>query len=1077
MKNNQLLLAFILNVCTLAQQSNQEYTFRQLRMEDGLSQSTAFCMIQDKKGYLWIGTANGLNRYDGYSFKVYYNDPLDSNSISDNGIFSLYEDKDGNIWIGTIMGYLNKFERKKEIFKKIKLFDNLANDNPCKSYEFPFPFSRNNEKSIMSIAEDKQGYLWIATWGMGLIRYDKKKNEILRFHKNDNNNRHITSNRIKSVVVDSYGNIWAGSLGGGLVRITPKENNSFHKVMNSYDIAQFSFSPINKNSLSSNNITCLSLDNNGNLLIGTYGGGFNILNKSELNKNKEEIHFVNYTNKPNNLNSLSSNIVMAIIQDHLNYYWVGTFEGGLDRLDLKTHNYTNFKNNPTMPNSLSKNDILSLFEDRSGNIWVGTHLGKGINKIERNLVKFNRLSRAAQKNVGLNDEVVWAIYPDKDSILWIGTYKGGLNCFDRKNLHFTYYIHKADDPFSISDNHIRAIADDGMGNLWIGTYDKGLNKFNKKTKQFQHYFHSDKDTTSLSSNQIQAVYIDSSKTFWIGTFGGGLNYFKYNPHQNGRIAFKKYLHNPNDQFSISDNRIYCIYEDKEGILWIGTFGGGLNKFNKETQKFFPYKNIPSDINSLSDNRVISIYEDENNFLWVGTFGGGLNKFDKKTEKFVRYNQKHRINSTVTYGILEDDKNNLWLSTDNGLFKLNTVTNKFIQYDLHDGIQSMEFNGGAFAKSTSGEMFFGGINGLNYFYPDSIKDNQYIPPVVISKIRIFNEPITGEPDTLILEFNQNFFSFEFAALDFTYPPDNLYAYKLEGFDMDWHYVNSKNRMANYTNLSPGKYIFKVKGSNNDGLWNMEGTNLYIIISPPFWQRWWFITVLTIVIGLTVYYLSTIRFRALLSIEKLKTKLAADIHDNIGAGLTEISILSEIATSKIKLSSEVTNELKLISEKSRLLIDNMSDIVWIINPMKDSLYDLILKLKDTYSDLLNTMGISFGTTYVEKLASIKLPIEYKQNLFLIFKEAINNSIKYSKCKKILLEAKINNDELQITLSDDGVGIDFNSIKKGNGLINMKSRAEKIQGRLTINSKLGAGTEIKFSSKVNFINRLKKLIVREL
>ncbi len=1038
-------------------------------MEDGLSQSTVFCMMQDKKGYLWVGTANGLNRYDGYSFKVYYSDPSDSNSISDNGIFSLFEDSDGIIWIGTVEGCLNKFDRKKEIFEKVKLFDNLpVNLKPEKnSYEFPLPFSRNIDRSITAITEDKEGYLWIASWGKGLIRYDRRKNEKLFFYKNPDGLNNIGSDRIKAVTEDEYGNIWVGSLGGGLIKIIPQE-------FGGYDITIFHNSSQNKKGLRSDYITSLSLDKKGNLLIGTWGSGFDILPKSDLNKDEKNTHFINFANEPGNRNSLSNNLVMAIMQDHLGYYWIGTLGGGLDRLDLNSKTYTNYKNDPSTLNTLSKNDVLSIYEDRSGNVWVGSHLGKGINKIERTSIKFDQINKARRDIPGLSDDVVWSIYPDEDSVLWVGTYKGGLNRLDRKTYKFTYFKNEAGDINSISDNHIRAIADDGMGNLWIGTYSGGLNRFNKKTMRFEHYRHSNADSSSISSNQIQAIYIDSTKTFWIGTFGGGLNYFKYDPNDKRKIVFKKYVNNPDDPFSLSDNRVYCIYEDREGILWIGTFGGGLDKFDRKTGRFISYRNIQGDIMSISDNRVISIYEDGKKFLWVGTYGGGLHKFDKRTEKFISYNQKNRINCSVVYGILEDKHHNLWLSSDRGIFKLNTKTNNFMQYDLHDGIQSMEFSGGAYAKSKSGEMFFGGINGLNYFYPDSIKDNPFVPPVVISRIRIFNEPITGEPDTLILAFNQNFFSFEFSALDFTHPADNQYAYNLEGVDSEWHYVDASRRMASYTNLSPGKYIFRVRGSNNDGVWNTEGAKLYLVILPPFWQRWWFITVLVIVLGFIIYYLSTIRFRSLLAIEKLKGKLAADLHDNIGSGLTEISILSEIAGSKIEhSSSDGTLELRMVSEKSRQLIDNMSDIVWMINPKKDSLYDLILRLKDTYGDFLSAMGISFGTINIEKFADLKLPVEYKQNLFLIFKEAVNNSIKYSRCKKISLEAKINGDELCLILSDDGIGMDLNKVKKGNGITNMIERARKLHGNLVITSLPGGGTTIKFAGKVSFINKLKNLL----
>ena len=305
------------------------------------------------------------------------------------------------------------------------------------------------------------------------------------------------------------------------------------------------------------------------------------------------------------------------------------------------------------------------------------------------------------------------------------------------------------------------------------------------------------------------------------------------------------------------------------------------------------------------------------------------------------------------------------------------------------------------------------------------------------------------------------------MDYTNPPDNQYAYMLDGFDRDWHYVYANNRIANYINLPPGEYIFKVRGSNNDGLWNYDGTSIYLIITPPFWKTWWFVTIFFFTTAFLIYYLSTIRYRNLLTIEKLKSKLSADLHDNIGSGLTEISILSELASTGVnEIDKETSKKLISISEKARNLIDTMSDIVWMVNPQRDSLYHLMLRLKDSYSELLHSMGISFSTVNLEKFSSIKLPMDYKQNLFLIFKESIHNAIKHSECKKIILEANINKDSLELMLKDDGKGLDIESIKYGNGILNMKSRAKVIGGELMIESSTN-GTQIKFKGKTGSRN----------
>lgn len=1039
----------------------ENFQFRQIKVEEGLSQSTVNCMLQDRKGYLWFGTANGLNRYDGYNFSVYVNDPKDTTTISDNGILSLFEDKNGFIWIGTVGGVLNKYDRKKGIFTRYYFTESIQPDEEPdeKYFDLPLPYSRSSNNSITVISQDDKGFFWIGTWGKGLVKFDAANHKYEYFHHHKNQHIGFNSNRVKAILPDINGTIWVGTLGGGLYKLSSIEKQ--------IQVQKYIYSK-SKWGLSDNKVISLFKDRDGDLWIGTYGGGLNKLAKQfqevEVSRAKFE-RFENLQNK----NSLSNNIVTTIIQDRNGFLWFGTFGGGLNRFNKSSKTFTVLKNNPQIPTTVSKNDILSLLEDRSGTLWVGTHLGKGISSLERNTVKFHQISRDVHGVNGLNDDVVWAVNEDENSVLWIGTYNGGLNKFDRKNGKFTYYKFNPANSYSISDNHIRSIADDGEGNLWIGTYSGGLNKFNKSTGLLTRYSFLLNDSTKQGSDQVQAILIDRSKNLWVGTFGGGLNKVDSADLKSNQIRFERFEHNSADPFSISDNKVYSITEDNHGILWVGTFGGGINKFDPKTKRFISYKNIPGVESSINDNRVMTIYQDNFANLWIGMYGGGLQKFDKRTEKFKSFDKKNRMNSSVVYGILEDNKNNLWMSTDNGLFKFSLTTEIFTQYDLHDGLQSREFSGGAYFKSKKGEIFFGGINGFNYFYPDSIKDNLFVPPIVISNVKIFNDPVLGETDSLELSYSQNFFSFEFAALDFTNPVDNQYAYILEGFDSDWHYVDSRRRIANYANLLPGEYLFRVCGSNNDGAWNNDGTKIFIRILPPVWRRWWFITGSFLLIAYLIFYLSTVRFRSLLAIEKLKGKLAADLHDNVGAGLTEISILSELTSQRVKaISTDSSNNLNAISEKARHLIDSMSDIVWMVNPHRDSFYHLVLRLKDTYSDLLYSAGISFKTSNLEKLSSLKLPMEFKQNLYLIFREGINNAIKHSNCKKISLEASLYKDTIELVLKDDGVGIDKHQEEFGNGIANMRNRANSIGCNLIIDSSY-EGTTIKFIGKIGGLKRV--------
>ncbi|MGE5438185.1 MAG: two-component regulator propeller domain-containing protein [Syntrophothermus sp.] len=1041
-----------------------DFQFRQLKVEDGLSQTTILSIIQDKKGYMWFGTGNGLNKYDGYNFTVFSNNPNDSTSISNNAITSLYEDKDGFIWIGTIDGILNKYDRVNDVFFRYKILVQLEN-TPIEEeeyYEYPIAFSRNNSNSITSIEEDNNGNLWIGTWGKGLFIFNKVSGSIKHYTSNLNDNTSLSNNRIHKILIDNDNIAWIATLGGGL-----------NRAININNINKITFEFIKKNGndgISDNRIISIFEDNNNNLWVGTYLGGLNFLSANNKKNPVDKLKFKVYKHIQGN-NSLSNNSVMAILQDHNNYLWVGTFGGGLDRYDISKNTFLNFKNKPLDENSIADNDVLSLCEDRSGIIWIGTNLGAGVSKLERNKIKFKIIKNVLNDKNSLSDDVIWAIYKDEENSLWIGTYRGGLNKYEPSKNKFTVYKNSSSRG-SLSDNHIRSISEDNYGYLWVGTYSNGLNKFNKKSGKVEEIFtFNSKDKYSIGSNQIQNIFIEGDNAY-IGTFGGGLNKLNIGPHSDKK--FIRYIHKTNDPTSISDDRVYCIYRDREGKLWIGTFGGGLNLFDERTGKFTSFKNNSDDNKSLSNDRVISIHEDSRGYLWIGTYGGGLNQFDKNTKTFTRYYSKDKIYSEVIYGVFDDNNYNLWMSSNNGVFKLNMKNGKILHYDIEDGLQSKEFSGGAYFQSKDGEIYFGGIKGLNYFYPDSINENTHVPQIVINNVKVFNKPLRGEKKEVELLYNENYITFEFSSLDYSDPKSNQYQYMLEGIDKEWQSASSEYRIASYTNLAPGTYTFKVRGSNNDEIWNEAGESLIIKIKAPFWQTWWFIVFLILIIGGTVYYISTTRYKNKLAIEKLKTKLAADLHDSIGSGLTEISILSELTANEVNNNGFHSQNLINISETARHLIDNMSDIVWVVNPQRDTLSDLIIRLKDHYSDLLASLNISFKVNSIDDMSHIKLPMEYKQNLYLLLKEGINNAIKHSNCKRIVLDVNLEeNKVLTIKLKDDGIGLDSNNIEYGNGIKNIKNRAKQIGGSAILLSKIGEGTEIVFRGKIGKLNLVKTVL----
>lgn len=1037
----------------------ENFTFRHLTIEDGLSQSTIYCIMQDKKGFMWFGTTDGLNKYDGYKFTVYNHNVLDSNTISGNSITELYEDSHGYIWLGTNEGILNRFDRKTESFIRFDFeYDtSRAIESEVRYYEYPLAFSRNNNNTITSIVEEDSSHLLIGTWGFGLVRFNMFNGITEHIYSVTEESSGITSNRISCLVKENNNLIWIGTFGDGLIKLVVSNSNE------GYGYKYYSYTN-KQNGLGNDKIISLFLDHQQNLWIGTFHDGLNKLSSIEKDKSTSDLKFKTYLSDSQKQYSISGNSVMAITEDKSGYLWIGTFGNGLNKFDKTTERFTFFKNDPFNENSLADNDILSLHVDYSGVLWVGSHLGKGLSILERNSVKFGLIKKESGNSNSLNDDVVWAIYESTDKKLWIGTYRGGINIYNRKTNKFYYLTHDEHDPYSLSDNHVRSIARDKKGNYWIGTYGGGLNFYDNNSGKFYNY-RSSSNPNSIGSNQIQTIYIDSNQICWIGTFGGGLNWFDVKSYKPGKeIQFKRITSGKSKPNILSDDRVYTIKEFSDGQLLIGTYGGGINFYNKQTGKITSFTSQQNNPYSLSDNRVLSVFEDSKKNIWIGTNGGGLNKFDKESNKFVRYNRSKGFNVQVVYGMLQDESMNLWVSSDNGLLKYNLITENVTYYGLNDGLQSMEFSGGAYFKNSKGEMFFGGINGLNYFFPDSVKNNTFIPPIVISEFKIFNDRVKGELDNIILSHDQNFFSIEYSALDYTDPENNQYAHYLEGLESNWHYTDALLRRAIYTNLEPGTYTFRVKGSNNDGVWNQEGLALTVKILPPFWKTWWFILISILLIGGLVSFLISMKVKHLLAMEKLKVRLAADLHDNVGAGLTEISILSELAVKDISTYSQTAAvKLNTISDIARQLVDSMSDIVWFVNPKRDSLYDLIIRLKDSYSDMLSELGVSFKTETAENIIDVKLPMDFRQNLYLIFKEGINNCIKHSKCNKISLETKLTGSMLEMTLGDDGIGIKELNINFGNGLRNMRDRAETLGGTLDINSKPGVGTQIKFTGRL--------------
>ena len=884
MKKRIILSLFIL-LCFIKFISGEDrYKFEHISVAEGLSQSTVYCILQDSKGFMWFGTQDGLNKYDGYGFKTYRFDPERKNSLSQNYVIKLCEDKDGIIWVGTFGRGLNKFDCENEEFTQ---FEFRSGD-----------LSSLSNNSISVIFEDQSGTLWIGT-NKGLNKFDKNSATFSRYIHIPDNPESLSSDIIISMGEDRSGVLYVGTSNG----------------LNKYIPGKDTFVPCKLGSgISPGLVSSIYENNSGKLWVSVWGTGL-------YKFDQETENLILYKSKPDDQNGLSDNRIRTISEDANGFLWIGTLGGGLNRYDYKTDEFTYFRFKPKNPSGLSSDKIMSLNVDRSGILWIGTY-DTGINKYDPNKEKFKLYRSDPYNTNSLSINSVSSISRSSSGELWIGTDTDGLNKYDPQKEKFIHYREKNPASKWPSSDRIRSVYEDSSGVLWIGNALTGLDRYDLKTGQYKNYKATPGDPSSLKSNTIRVIFEDSKGVIWIGTFGGGI--YKYNRDTDN---FSNYNSTPEISYPFS-TIIQCIYEDRAGILWIGTGGGGLRKLDRVTKKFTNYRNDLSDPTSISSDVVFTIFQDDNGIIWLGTYGGGLNRFDPDKGIFTHYNTKHGLPNDIVYAILEDKSGYLWLSTNRGLSRFDPKTEVFYNYTPGDGLQSYEFSLGAYCQMENGEMFFGGVNGINSFFPDKVYENKYIPPIVITGFQIFNKTVSlgedsplkkhiSETNEINLSYDQNIFSFNFVALNYTIPEKNQYKYIMEGFENEWNYTNSSKRYATYTNLDPGEYKFRVTGSNNDGIWNEEGTSIIINIIPPFWMTWWFRSILVLIILFLTYFLYK---RRVGNIEAKKRDLEIRVHEKTTAADALNKALSEVEVLKDRLQAEniyLQDEIKLAHNFSNII----------------------------------------------------------------------------------------------------------------------------------------------------------------
>ena len=797
--------------------------FDHISIEQGLSQSSVHVIFQDSRGFLWFGTQDGLNRYDGYTFKTYKPDPDSLYSLSDRWINSIVEDQEGYLWIATRLGGLNRYDPRTEQF--IHFRHDEAN-----------PSSIGSDR-VNVLYLDKKGNLWIGTPN-GLDLFNRNTSAFTHYNYDPSRPEGITGKTITAIYEDSRGRFWVGTTAGGLNRFNPQTKT----------FTPYQHNPENENSISNDHVTAIAESKSSVLWIGTREG----LNRFMPDSGR----FERYIHSEIDKQSIADNVITALHVDSTGNLWVGT-ANGLDRLSTIGTRFIHYRNDPTFAKSLSTNYIMSIYEDRGGVLWFGTSAG-GVNKYDRQRDRFAYYRHDPENPNSISGNLIYSIYVDSQGYTWLGTDGAGLNRFTWHTSQVMHFMHDPSKRNTVSANTINAIHEDLDGMLWIGT-PNGLDRFDRNSLQFSHYQRDADNPDSLSANYVHEVYVDSSNNLWVGTAGG------LDRLDRSTGSFIHYSPRVGDPKSLSGTSINIIVEDHNGYLWIGTFDSGLNKFDPETGTFTRYRFDPRNRQTISNDSILAIYEDSENRLWIGTAGGGLNLYNPTTDSFTYFLEKDGLPNGVVYGILEDSKGKLWLSTNFGISRFDPGTRTFRNFDEGDGLQSNEFNSGAFAKGRYGELYFGGINGLTVFHPSEIDDSPYLPQLALTSLTQGDDPIsTGSSvettRNVTLQWPQNSLEFEFASLSYSQPNKNQYAYMLEGFDSSWHFIGTK-RDGRYTNLPGGKYTLLLKASNSDGVWNEAPVRIDVMVIPPFWQTVWFRSLLVLVAVVAVAGGVRLRTRAM------------------------------------------------------------------------------------------------------------------------------------------------------------------------------------------------------------------------
>jgi ligand-binding sensor domain-containing protein/signal transduction histidine kinase len=1060
------LFPLLLTFASGAYAQPKRLQFVQLTPDDGLSSSIASCIIQDHKGLMWIGTTDGLNRYDGFNFVIYRNVPGDSTSIADNVIRTIFEDHNKNLLIGTENG-LSLYDRGKDRFL------NYVSDksSPLKGINC----------AVSKIIEDSTGNLWLATT-VGLIYFDRMKNKITQYVHDQKNPVSLSNDYVESVLTDKNGRLWVATRKG--LNLFLSESGTFKCITNDNTGTDELGNKIFQN---------IAEDLEGNIWFGSTEGLYCLKNNSNLATE----HLIHYQHDVHDKSSLSIDLVRSLYVDKSGNLWIGTDNGGINLFNKEKQSFWHYRKDDYDLQGLRNEAIEAIYQDKSGNLWFGTYTG-GLNIAISNrdaIIKYQNLPGAP---LSLSHNTVTCFSEDNEGQILVGTDGGGLNIFDMKINRFTRFNLENS---SLTSNAILCVLEDSRKRIWLGTWAGGLVKFDLRSGSFTSFT---TKNSGIPDDNIYAVAEGYDNDLWIGTFEHGLIHY--------RIKENKITKLTPENSGLCNQMIVKIAKYPEGRLLIGTVNG-FQIFSPLNNQFITYTSDPHNNNSLSSSRITDILVENDTCVWIGT-PDGLNKFNPEAGSFTRYYEKDGLPSNFIKGLELDNSGALWVTTNNGVCRFEYKRDKFKNFNKTDGFQSNEFSERSILKTRGGVLLMGGTKGFNFVYPEKISENKNIPDILITDLKIFNKSVKPgdinsplinnitETKSLTLSHELSVLTFSFAAMDFSAPEKNQYAYKMENFDKDWIYPGNKGE-ATYTSLNPGEYVFRVKGSNNDGFWNENGTSIRITFLPPWWEMWWFRLIMISIIIFIIAFIFLLRERQLnkkkIMLEKLVAIKTSELHElnaskdkffsiiahDLKSPFNTIIGFSEMQKEEIKSSDlsgieEYAGLINTSAVQTLRLLENLLE--WANSQTGKILFNPVqINLSELFSEefiILNDMAVAKNIKLNSFLTDDLKIIADKNMIKTILRNLISNAIKFThKNGKVEVKAMIINDKAEISVSDTGIGmtnetmaklfrIDANLSTRGTenekgtglGLFLCKEFVEKHRGKIWAESESGKGSVFK-------------------